>query len=106
MSDILEDQRIHYIVKDYRRMFNAYWFLIDGVKRLQAEILKRDKKILSLEAKVESLSKGSHVPGETKTKLLEIQCRSTSIIKRLQDSIDGINKNLKNVEEVRELINI
>ena len=38
MSDIIEDQKIHYIVKDYRRMFNKY----QALKAVIEEMLDTD----------------------------------------------------------------
>ena len=39
MSDILEDQKIHLIVKDYKRMYDQHDQLVAIGKQLQEELI-------------------------------------------------------------------
>lgn len=49
MSDILEDQKIFYIVKDYRRMYELHSELVDAIKQATKELKKKDNRIAYLE---------------------------------------------------------
>ena len=51
-SDLLEDQQIHYIVKDYQRMFNMHHQLVDACKEASEFIEKKNKQIEYLENKL------------------------------------------------------
>ena len=55
MSDILEDQRTYYIVKDYKRMFEQHNTLVKACKEYQELLQKRDNRIRDLERQVENL---------------------------------------------------
>lgn len=50
MSDILEDQKIHYIVKDYQRMYTGFHALVDENKELKNKVEKYEKRIANLES--------------------------------------------------------
>lgn len=108
MSDLLEDQKIHFIVKDYRRMFNEYQTLKTVIEQQVDSLEKKDKEILSLRAKVNELQavKPKKVTGSIKGKLTELECKSRSIIEKLRKSIEQEEKNINDVEELRQLINV
>jgi chemotaxis protein histidine kinase CheA len=109
MSDLIEDQKIHFIVKDYRRMYNTYWLLKEAMHVYDSLLNKKDKEILSLKAKVEDLEKYVELKGNTgsmKSKLSELESRSSAILDKLQKSVEQIEKNMTNVEELRQLINV
>lgn len=109
MSDLLEDQKIHYIVKDYRRMYNTYWLLKEAMQVYDSLLEKRDKEILSLKAKIEDLEKYGTLKGNSgvmKSKLSELESRSSAILDKLQKAVEQIEKNMINVEELRQLINV
>ena len=50
MSDLLDNQKIHYIVKDYKRMFDGFHALVEENKELRSIIEKKDHEIATLEA--------------------------------------------------------
>lgn len=52
MSDIIEDQKIHYIVKDYQRMYNGFHALVDENKELEKKVDKYEKRIANLESEL------------------------------------------------------
>lgn len=52
MSDIIEDQKIHYIVKDYQRMYNGFHALVDENKELKKKVDKYEKRIANLESEL------------------------------------------------------
>ena len=109
MSDILEDQKIHYIVKDYQRMFNGYHALKDEIKELNKTIYEKDKEIILLRSRVNELKKKDveTLPLQTKAvkgKLNEIETRTDSLTKQMEKLIAQAQKNITNVEEIRDLL--
>ena len=102
MNDIIEDQRIHYIVKDYRRMFNSFQSLIELNQELQKTIESKDKEISNLKAKVEDLNKSlsskPEVPPRTRAILGEMENQLRSILSRAENAMER-------VDEMRILMN-
>ena len=94
MSDILEDQKIHYIVKDYKRMFEQHNQLVKACKEYQDLLQKRDKRIRDLEKQVENLKQAPPPPPPVnlKSTLAEMQNQLNSIISRASKTIDNIEK--------------
>ena len=81
MSDILTDQKIHYIVKDYRRMYEMHNQLVNAVKEATAAIKHKDNRIRDLEKQVTNLQvKLKHVMSTEKSVLV----RSKAILARDQ----------------------
>ena len=110
MSDILEDQKIHYIVKDYRRMYNEHNELVAELKKLHSELQHKDNRIRDLEKQVEGLKKAPtpstpKPSGAVRGAMNEIEARSNSVANQLRKSIESLNGIVKNVEELRVLIN-
>lgn len=64
MSDLLKDQTIHYIVKDYRRMFFQQQQLVDTCKDLQKKMEKRDKEISNLKARLAKNPSNANIVNE------------------------------------------
>lgn len=109
MSDLLEDQKIFYIVKDYRRMFNNYWSLKATIDELTSTVNKKDKEILLLRARVNDLK--NNVPkidtsGKLKGIMNEIESQTNSLAHKLLQSIEQLEKISNNVETVMESINV
>ena len=105
MSDILEDQRIHYIVKDYRRMVEMHDALVQACKDATKELEKKDKKILSLEAQLIKNEKAStNNIRLIRDQLVSIQSRA----QKSQQMLDDLLKVLKpsNSEEDTSNINV
>ena len=110
MSDILDDQKLHYIVKDYRRMYNTFWSLKEINQELHNTINEKDKEILILRARVNEL-KNEHpkeqLPvGKLKGILNEIESLTNSMNNKLQQSVSQSQKISNNIEELRELIKV
>ena len=111
MSDILEDQKIHYIVKDYRRMFNNFWALAESNQILRDTIKEKDKEILLLRARVNELKKEKpkeeiFPKGKLKGILNDIESITNSMQNRLQQTVNQAARISNSVEEFRELINV
>lgn len=103
MSDLLEDQRTFYIVKDYRRMYEMHSQLVDAVKEAAAAIKHKDNRIRDLEKQVTNLqAKLKHVMSTEKSTLVRskailardqmkaTEARATKGIKLLEDLIAAI----------------
>lgn len=73
MSDLLEDQKIHYIVKDYRRMVKMNEELIQACKDASEELDKKDKKILSLEHRLTKIEKSNFNAAVSNIRLIRDQ---------------------------------
>jgi hypothetical protein len=106
MSDILDDQKLHFIVKDYRRMYNTFWSLKEINQVLHNTINEKDKEILILRARVNELKndlknapKEPEIPSGLKKKLGEMDNQINSIISKA-------NKIMENVEDIRILTKI
>jgi chromosome segregation ATPase len=110
MSDILEDQKIHFIVKDYRRMFEQHNTLVSMGKELQSELRKKNAEIIILRAKVNDLESQTSKPqkpsGKVKGILNDIETMTNSIAYKLKQATESLNKVSKSTEELRQLINV
>ena len=110
MSDILEDQKIHYIVKDYRRMYDSYWDMTALIKQQQKALEQKDKEILVLRSKVDELKRTSLgcavKPSKLKGILNEMETISNSMNNRLLQVTEQTNKISRDVEELRGAINV
>ena len=98
MGDILEDQKIHCIVKDYKRMFEQHNTLIKACKEYQELLQKRDNRIRDLERQVENLKNqiSPEPPANLKKILGEMDNQLRSIVSRA-------DKVIKNIEKARTL---
>lgn len=54
MGDIITAQTIHYVVKDYQRMFNAFHALVEENKELREKVERQGKRLSTLQGKVQS----------------------------------------------------
>ena len=110
MSDILEDQKIHYIVKDYRRMFNSYQALEFTIEEQVKALNEKDKEILKLRAQVNELKqehpKEIFPKGKLKGILNDIEALTNSMSAKFQQGVSQSTKISNNVEELRQLINV
>ena len=112
MSDILEDQKIHYIVKDYRRMYNQHGELVKELKRLQDKVLHKDNRIRDLERQVENLKNQTppeppapKIPKDVKRLLSETQVTIDASMRKLEKRIAALTTASENIATVKELLN-
>lgn len=110
MSDLIEDQKIHYIVKDYRRMYNGYWTLKTIIEEQDKSLKEKDKEILLLRSKVNELKKANLqdvLPkGKLKGILNDVEAITNSMNNKLQQSVSQTTKISNSIEEIRQLINV
>lgn len=108
MSDILEDQKIHYIVKDYRRMFNRQQEYIKVLKECRDLLEKKDKRIKELESQLENLKNNPPVlkpPKAVKSLLNDTEAQIYAAINMLSKRSEQLSKTANNVSKLRELLN-
>ena len=115
MSDIVEDSKVHYIVKDYKRMYDGFHALIEENKALKKEVDVLQTKVEKLQAKLEKYKNEEAKKEKAETKknpnkriigvLNEIEARSNAIVNDLQKRIESINGIINNAEEIRTFLN-
>ena len=114
MSDILEDQRIHDIVKDYKRMYDQHDQLVAIGKQLQNELIAKDKELMRVRTELNNI-KSKGVPGKetinaVKGQLSELETRVNSTVHNIQKvvhSLEGITENIQKIKElIKELIKV
>lgn len=96
MSDILQDQKIHYIVKDYRRMFDNYSKMVDGIKEATEALKKKDMEIAQLKARL------GKTPTDTQLKALKE--RTHLITDQVKSVILHAGKAAEQVAEMMQII--
>lgn len=105
MSDIVEDSKVHWIVKDYKRMYEGFHALVEENKALKKEVIELRLKVEHLNNDLEKKVESKKSPNKKiKGVLTEIEARSNAIyndLKKRMDSLDGI---IKNVEELRTFL--
>ena len=112
MSDILEDQKIHYIVKDYRRMYNGFHALREEKEELQRKVNEKDIEILRLQSSIKDLKneldaarKSAKKPQKAITaKFNDLEVRTDSMMKLLEKVMSHAQNNINNIEELSVLI--
>ena len=110
MSDILEDQRIHNIVKDYKRMYDQHDQLVAIGKQLQKELIAKDKELMRVRTELCNI-KSNGVPGKetikaVKSQLSELETRVNSTannILTVTQRLEGISENIKQIKELLKL---
>ena len=110
MSDILEDQRIHNIVKDYKRMFDEHDQLVAIGKQLQQELIAKDKELLRVRTELNNI-KAKGLPDDKplkaiKGQLSELETRVNSTAHNIliaTQRLEGIKDNIKQIKELLKL---
>lgn len=108
MSDILEDQRIHNIVKDYKRMYDEHDKLIEIGKQLQKELIAKDKQLTNARAELANI-KSKGVPGKetikaVKSQLSELETRMNSTANNILTATKRLEGIFDNIEQIKELL--
>ena len=116
MSDILEDQKIHLIVKDYRRMVEQHDKLVAIGKEFQAQLIAKEKELAKVKMEHEATktelksikSKGTpddKIRKAIKIQLGEIESRTIGLYNRLSKDMESINGAIVNIRKIKELLN-
>ena len=110
MSDILEDQKIHNIVKDYKRMYDQHDQLVALGKQLQQELIAKDKELLRVRTELNNI-KAKGLPDDKplkaiKSQLSELETRVNSTVNNIltvTQRLEGISENIKQIKELLKL---
>jgi len=108
MSDIVEDSKVHYIVKDYKRMYEGFHTLVKENKDLRKMVDELQKKVEHLHSELDKKEKHEAKKDPNKKifgVLNEIEARSHAIVNDLQKRIESLNGIIKNAEEIRTFLN-
>ena len=106
MSDILEDQRIHNIVKDYKRMYDEHNKLIEIGKQLQKELIAKDKQLTNARAelaniKAKGLTEDKPIKA-IKGQLAEIEARANSVSNNILTATKRLEGIFDNIVQIKE----
>lgn len=116
MSDILEDQKIHLIVKDYRRMVEQHDKLVEIGKEFQNQLIAKEKELAKVKMELDNVKgelKNIKAKGlgdgkarkAIRSQLVEVESRSISAhnnAERLMNTMNGI---IENVKEINRILN-
>ena len=110
MADILEDQRIHNIVKDYKRMFDEHDQLVAIGKELQSELIAKDKELLRVRTELNNI-KAKGLPDDKplkaiKGQLNELETRVNSTVNNIQIATKRLSDIIDNIKQIKELLKL
>jgi chromosome segregation ATPase len=110
MSDILEDQRIHNIVKDYKRMFDEHDQLVAIGKQLQQELIAKDKELLRVRTELNNI-KAKGLPDDKplkaiKGQLNELETRVNSTANNILIATQRLKDISENIKQIKELLKL
>lgn len=107
-TDIIHDQRIKDIVKDYKRMYEEHDQLVAIGKQFQQELIAKDKELLRVRTELNSIkAKGlpDSKPLKTiKAQLLELESRTLSIANNLSTATERLEGIVANIRQIKELL--
>jgi chromosome segregation ATPase len=110
MSDILEDQRIHNIVKDYKRMFDEHDQLVAIGKELQSELIAKDKELLRVRTELNNI-KAKGLPDDKPLKAIKgqlnvLETRVNSTVNNIQIATKRLSDIIDNIKQIKELLKL
>lgn len=103
MSDILEDKQIHFIVKDYRRMYNGFHTLVEENKELRKQVETLEKKVVKLQSEVDKKEKvevKKILDGAAKCMLNDSLSQVNSLYNKAKQFIEQTERLSKRIEEL------
>ena len=103
MNDILEDQRIHYIVKDYQRMYEGFHALVEENKDLRKQVEELKTKVYHLHNeldKKEKIEAKKKLDGIVKCMLNDSMCQVNSLHNKARQFIEQTERITKTIEEL------
>ena len=108
MSDILTDQKIHLIVKDYRRMVEQHDKLVAIGKEFQNQLIAKEKELAKVKMELNDI-KAKGLPKDKpkkaiKIQLSEIESRATSAYNNADKLMNALNGIILNIKEIKQLL--
>jgi chromosome segregation ATPase len=109
MSDIIEDQKIHLIVKDYKRMYEQHEQLVAIGKELQANLIAKDKELLRVRTELNNI-KAKGLPDDKplkaiKSQLSELESRVNSTANNISIATQRLLAVTENIKQIKQLLN-
>ena len=108
MSDILEDQKIHLIVKDYRRMSEQHDKLVAIGKEFQAQLIAKEKELANVKAELNTIKAKKKPKDEivqtVLNKLSELESRTISVNENAAKLFQQTDNIIANIKEIRKLL--
>jgi len=110
MADILEDQRIHNIVKDYKRMYEQHDQLVAIGKQLQQELIAKDKELLRVRTELNKI-KAKGLPDDKplkaiKSQLSDFETQLDSVKRNILKETQRLDSVSHKVKQIRELLKL
>ena len=110
MSDILTDQKIHLIVRDYKRMYEQHDKLVAIGKEFQNKLIAKEKELAKVKMELNDIkAKAKGVPKDKPKKaircqLSEIESRATSAYNNADKLMNALNGIILNIKEIKQLL--
>lgn len=103
MSDIVEDSKVHYIVKDYKRMYDGFHTLVEENKALRKQNEELKLKVMHLQSeldKKEKVEDKKKLDGEAKRYLAESISQANSLYNKAKVFFEQTERLSKNLEDL------
>lgn len=105
MSDIIEDTKVHYIVSDYKRMYDGFHALVKENKELRKQNEELKQKVEHLHSELGKKAETKKCPNKKINGVLnEIEARANAACNELRRRIDSLNGIIENAEEIRTFL--
>jgi cell division septum initiation protein DivIVA len=109
MSDIVEDSKVHYIVKDYKRMYEGFHTLVKENKDLRKMVDELQKKVEHLHSeldKKEKIEAKKKIDGAVKGMLNDSMCQIYALHNKAKQFIEQTERITKTIEQLDKEIRI
>jgi chromosome segregation ATPase len=112
MADILEDQRIHNIVKDYKRMYEQHDQLVAIGKEFQKQLIAKEKELSAVKAELEDVKKkiksalDDKPPKTIKGQLCDLETQLSSVTKNILIQAKRLESVSEKVKQIKELLKL
>ena len=112
MADILEDQRIHNIVKDYKRMYEQHDQLVAIGKELQKQLIAKEKELAAVKDELEDVKKkiksalDDKPPKTIKGQLCDFETQLDSVKRNILKETQRLDSVSHKVKQIKELLKL
>lgn len=101
MGDINDDSKVHYIVKDYKRMYEGFHALVDENKSLRKKVEELQEKVNHLHSKLgkEEQAAKKKADGEVRGTLHDSLCQANALHSKAKQFMEQAEKLTKTLEK-------
>ena len=102
MNDIVEDSKVHYIVKDYKRMYEGFHALVKENKDLKKMVGDLQKKVVNLQTELDKkkVKVEKKVDGSVKGMMNDGLCQVNAIHNKAKLFIEQTERLAKTLEQL------